>query len=82
MVQSSSSSLTYDLLAAVDDGDLVNVTKLLKTPGLSINSTNKVSKHTHTYTYTSVCAYITCCVCSHTHSMEKVHYTLLLAMED
>ncbi len=36
--------LTHELLAAVDEGDILNVKKILKSPRLSINGVNKVRK--------------------------------------
>ena len=39
-----STKLTQELLAAVDEGELAAVVKLLKNPELSVNVTNKVRR--------------------------------------
>ena len=39
-----STKLTQELLAAVDEGELAAVVKLLKNPKLSVNVTNKVRR--------------------------------------
>ena len=67
-----STKLTQELLAAVDEGELAAVVKLLKNPELSVNVTNKVRREEEGESDASF---------SSPHSMERVHFTLLLGMD-